>query len=115
MLSLERILKILESFGFSKVDAEVYVYLAKKGLTEGRELAIGLRMTKQQLYQVLKHLKEKRVVTSSSDHPTLFSALDFEELLKLYIKLSKQKARSIEEAKKEILESWKNMKEQDNN
>ena len=72
-------------------------------------------MAKRQLAQVLRHLKEKGVVTNSPDRPTLFSALDFEELLKLYIKLNQQKARSIEEARKEILESWKDMEAQDNN
>jgi sugar-specific transcriptional regulator TrmB len=30
-LSLERIVKLLDNFGFSKDDAEVYIYLAKKG------------------------------------------------------------------------------------
>jgi sugar-specific transcriptional regulator TrmB len=114
-LSLERVIKILERFGFSRVDAQVYVYLAKSGPKEDRELTLGLRMAKRQLTQILKHLKEKGVVTISPDHPPLFSALDFEELLKLYIKLSEQKARSIEEAKKELLESWKNMEAQDNN
>ena len=114
-MSLERIIKILERFGFSRVDAQVYVYLAKTGPKEGRELTIGLRMAKQQLYLVLRHLKEKGVVTNSLDHPALFSALDFEELLKVYIKLNEQQAKSIEETKREILESWKNMEDHTNN
>ena len=102
-------------FGFSKADAQVYVYLAKTGPKEDRDLTLALKMTRQQLCQILKHLKEKRVVTSSLDHPTLFSALDFEELLKLYIKLNKQQAKGIEETKKELLKSWKNMKNHSNN
>jgi HTH-type transcriptional regulator, sugar sensing transcriptional regulator len=109
------VIKILENLGFSRVDAEVYVYLAKTGPKEGKDLTIGLRMAKQQLYQVLRNLKEKGVVTSSTDHPALFSALDFEELLRLYINLNKQQAKGIEETKKELLESWKNMENHANN
>jgi HTH-type transcriptional regulator, sugar sensing transcriptional regulator len=114
-MSLERVIKILERLGFSRVDAEVYVYLAKTGPKEGREVTIGLRMTKQQLYHVLRHLKKKGVVTSIKGHPNLFSALDFKELLKLYIELNQQQAQSIEEVKKEVLESWRDMEPHKNN
>ncbi len=97
------------------MDSEVYVYLAKTGPKEDRDLTIGLKIEKRQLTQILRHLKEKGAVTNSPDHPSMFSALDFEELLKLYIKLNQQQARSIEETREEILESWKKMDPYNNN
>jgi sugar-specific transcriptional regulator TrmB len=114
-LSLERVIKILERFGFSRADAKVYVYLAKTGPKKDMDLTIDLKMVKRQLTQILNHLKEKGVVTNSPDQPHLFSALDFEDLLKLYIRLNEQQAHGIEETKKELLENWKNMELPNNN
>jgi len=109
------VLKILDGFGFSRVDAEVYVYLAKTGPQNDKDLADGLKMSKQQLYLSLKSLKEKGVITSTLEHNKLYSALAFEELLKAYIKLNEQQAEIIKQTKKELLESWKNIKNYVNN
>jgi hypothetical protein len=38
-MSLGRVLRLLESMGFSRVDSEVYVYLAKTGPKSSRELS----------------------------------------------------------------------------
>ena len=100
ILSLERVLKTLEGFGLSRVDAEVYVYLAKKGPKKGRELANALRITKQQLYPSLKNLKNKGVVTVSLERPVLFSAVAFEKVLELFIKIKVDQAKAIKETKK---------------
>jgi predicted transcriptional regulator len=51
-LSLERVLKTLEGFGLSRTDAEVYVYLAKKGSKKGRELANALQITNSSCIQL---------------------------------------------------------------
>jgi sugar-specific transcriptional regulator TrmB len=114
-MSLERVLQLLKSFGFSRVDAEVYIYLAKTGSQRGKDLADGLKMSKQQLYPILKNLQGKGVVISSSTRPALFSALAFEELLHLYVKLKIDQAQIITENKDELLESWRNVTQNGNN
>ena len=108
-MSLERILQLLKSLGFSRVEAEVYVYLAKTGPTKAKDLKIGLRMTKQQLYPALLGLKKKRIVTSRPERTALFSALTFEELLNRYVKTNLDQAEIIKETKEELLANWKNM------
>ena len=113
-LSLERVLRLLEDFGFSRVDAEVYVYLAKAGPQKGKDLNNGLKMPKQQLYPALESLQKKGVVTRSSERTTLFSALTFEELLNLYVKLNVEKAQMIKETKQELLASWRDMTKKNN-
>jgi sugar-specific transcriptional regulator TrmB len=106
-LSLERVLKTLESFGLSRTDAEVYVYLAKKGPKEGRELADALQITKQQLYPCLKNLKSKGIITVSLERPAMFSALAFEKVLELLIEIKVEQSKAISETKKELLASWR--------
>jgi len=103
------VLRLLEDFGFSKVDAEVYVYLAKTGPQKGKDLNDGLKMPKQQLYLALESLQTKGVVARSSGSPALFSALAFEELLNLYVRLNVEKAKIIKENKEELLASWRDM------
>jgi sugar-specific transcriptional regulator TrmB len=108
-LSKERVLKTLEGLGLSRVDAEVYVYLAKKGPRKGRKLANDLQITKQQLYPSLRNLEKKGIVTTSLDRPALFSALAFEKVLELLITIKMDQAKAIKETKKELLKSWLSM------
>ena len=113
-MSLERVLRTLEGFSLTRVDAEVYVYLAKTGPQKGRDLTSGLKMTKQQLYPILKGLQKKGVVTSSSERPALFSALAFEELLNLFVRLNLDQAQIIKETKDELLANWRNVTKKNN-
>ena len=113
-MSLERVFKILEGFGFSRADAIVYIYLAKAGPQKGRELMRGLRMPKEQLYSELKRLHQKGVVTRSSEHPALFSALAFEELLNLFIRANVEQAKSLKETKEELQASWRSVTKRNN-
>jgi len=95
------------------MDAKVYVYLAKKGPKKGRELANALQVTKQQLYPSLKNLKNKGVVTASLERPALFSAVAFEKVVELLIKIKVEQAKAIKETKEELLSSWRSMTKQD--
>jgi sugar-specific transcriptional regulator TrmB len=114
ILSLERVLKTLESFGLSRMDAEVYVYLAKKGPQKGLDIADALKIRKQQLNFILKNLQSKGVVTASPEHPALFSAVAFEKALDLLVEANMEQAKAIKETKEELLSSWRNMTRQDN-
>ena len=87
-MSLERVLKTLESFGLSRVESEVYVYLAKAGPSKAMDLTISLRMPKQKLYPILKKLKEKEIVITKPERNNLYSALAFTELLNRYVKIN---------------------------
>jgi sugar-specific transcriptional regulator TrmB len=97
----------LEGFGFSRAESEVYVYLAKVGPSRVKELSFGLRLTKQQLCPALNGLRKKGVVASRPEHDRLFSAIAFEELLCLFMRINSEKVKVIEETKQEIVESWK--------
>jgi sugar-specific transcriptional regulator TrmB len=114
-VSLERILRALEGLGLSRMESEVYIYLAKAGPCKARELCAGLRMTKQQLYPVLKGLKKKGIVASRTEHAKLFSAIAFEELLDLFMKLSAEKVKILTETKQELVDSWRETTKQNNN
>ena len=102
-MSLERVIKALISLGLSRLDAEVYVYLAKKGPNKVVYLARALNYSKQKIYSSLKNLQNKGLVTRDL---TIFSALPFEEALDLLIKMEKEQAQIMHESKEELLATW---------
>ncbi len=105
-MSLERILTALQELGLSRLESEVYVYLAKAGPSKVDELGARLRMTKQQLYPALAQLEKMGIVASKPEHARLFSAVAFEELLDLFMRVSAEKARAVKETKQELVKSW---------
>lgn len=113
-MSLERIIKTLEEFGLKRLDAEVYIYLAKKGPLRAGEVAAALKLSKQKLYHSLKNLRNKGVITAGSEQPAFFSALVFENAIDLLVRANIEQAKAIKETKEELLSSWRSMKWQDN-
>jgi sugar-specific transcriptional regulator TrmB len=103
---LERIIKTLEAFGLSRVDAKVYIYLSKTGPQNVEELIEALKMTKQQVLSSIKNLRDKGIVASSVGHPILFCAFSFEKVLEILINTEIEHAKTIRETKKELLSNW---------
>jgi sugar-specific transcriptional regulator TrmB len=109
-MSQEQVLKTLRDFGFTYVDAAVYVFLAKKGLQKGLDIRKALKISKEQLYSSLRSMKSKGIISSTIEHPARFSALPFEKVLDLFIKAHLEETRRLQSSKKEILSNWQNLK-----
>jgi sugar-specific transcriptional regulator TrmB len=104
-LSLEKIITILEGLSLKRTEAEVYVYLAKKGPQKAKDLADALKIRKRQLYSILKKLQAKGVVTASHKQTTVFSALNFENALDLLLKNNIEQAKALKKTLEERLSS----------
>lgn len=96
-MSLERIINVLEDFGFKRIEAEVYVYLAKRGPQKAKELVIALKIPKRQLGSILKKLQTKGIVTVYHKQTTLFVAVEFEKTLNMLVKDNIEQAKAIKE------------------
>jgi sugar-specific transcriptional regulator TrmB len=112
-LSLELALKALKSLGLKELDAQVYVYLAKKGTHGEKDLANALKLTKQQLYCSLESLKAKGMVSVTIEHPVRFCAISLEKVLDLLMKTMMEQAKALQANKEELLYTWHSMIEQD--
>ena len=108
-MAQERMLKTIANLGFGKRDAEVYVYLSEMGPQEGKIIARALNLSRQQLYRSLKCLRKGYVVNMSVDHPARFSAIPFEQLIELAIRVKLEQARELEESREELLSGWRSM------
>lgn len=102
-------LKILESFGLARSGAEVYIYLAKKGPKTGKEIASKTRLSEAEIWSTLKSLQKKGFVSASAEHPVLFFALSFEQVVDMMITLKDEEAQTIKETRKELLSSWRDI------
>jgi predicted transcriptional regulator len=80
-LSLERVLKLLENFGLTRSDAKTYIYLAKNGPKNEENIAVAMKLTKNQISPILKNLLKRGLISSNSEYKEVFSALMFEQLL----------------------------------
>lgn len=112
-LSLERIVKILDNFGFSKDDVEVYIYLAKKGPRREIDLSKALKLTDKKLNLILKNLQSKGIVTATVEKCELFTALSFEIVLDQLVKFDIEQASAITENKEILLASWRSSIQKD--
>ena len=100
-MSLERIIKILENFGFKRIEAEVYVYLAKRGPMKAKDLAKALKIRSPELNLILESLQAKGTVTVIHDNQVVFKAVAFE---KTFDRLVNDNIEQV----KTIKNSWKN-------
>jgi sugar-specific transcriptional regulator TrmB len=105
-LSEETVLNTLVSFGLSQIEAQIYIFLAKKGAQKGRDIRKALKITKQQLYPSLRNLQNKGIVSSTIEHPARFSALPFEKVLDLFIEAKVEETQRLQQSKDEILSKW---------
>ncbi len=100
-------IKILGGLGFSKADAEVYIYLAKKGPRKETDLFEAFKFTDKKLDLILNNLKSKGLVTATVEHSEVFLAIPFESVLDQLVKSNIQQASAIRENKEEILSRWR--------
>ncbi len=108
-MSQEKVLKTLKELGLARLDAKIYVFLAKRGPQKAKDVARALRISKQQLYPSLRSLQSKGLVNSTFEHPARFSAVSFEKALDLFAKAKMEEAKSIQQSKDEILLHWQSI------
>jgi sugar-specific transcriptional regulator TrmB len=111
-MSLERIIKSLESLGLSQTDAQVYIYLATTGPKKARDVIKALTINKRQVYRSLKRLQNKGITVTKNERPFLFSAVPFEEVLDLLMEIKKEQAQALQESRKEFLSNWRKIVEE---
>ena len=104
-LSLNLVIEALTSLGLTRRDAKVYVYIAKKGSHKAVALSRELSYSKQKIYDSLKILQSKGLVSKSDSE---FFAIPFEEALELLINWKKKETNNFQNSEREILSNWKN-------
>jgi sugar-specific transcriptional regulator TrmB len=99
------VIKALVDLSLSRLEAEVYVYLAKKGPQTIVNLSKALNISRQKVYSSIKYLQTKGLVSKDR---TIFSALPFNEALELLIEEQEKEERFLKEVREELVGNWMN-------
>ncbi len=113
MVTEEKLLEALMGLGLKEIDAEIYVFLAKKGPQKGIDIAGALSLRKQPLYRSLKSLQCKGCVKATRERPSRFSAVSIEEVVDLLAGANLKEAQHLEENRQGILSYWQTMIKKD--
>ncbi len=91
------------SLGLTQLEAQIYVYLAKKGPREEKDLAHALETTDEELCRSLLNLQENGFVTSKIEHQTIFTAVPLEQVIENIVKAKTEETQRMEEEKENYL------------
>ena len=97
----------LERIGLKSEEVEIYLLLIKNGSQKGSNIAKILKINRRQLYRSLKILQNKGMVKAISKSPAQFSAVSFDKVLDVFIRMNKAEANRIEQYKEELLSKWR--------
>ncbi|MCW3999882.1 MAG: hypothetical protein NWE93_06560 [Candidatus Bathyarchaeota archaeon] len=106
-MSEEAVRKVLQDFGLTEKETDIYIFVAKHGVLKGGEVAKQTHTSKALVYRILKSLQEKGIVESTLEFPARFSAVPFEEVIDLNVKSKLSEASRLEGEKKLLLSHWK--------
>ncbi len=101
------ILKKLVNLGLTQHEAEVYIFLSRKGRSTAREITAANGVSKAQVYRNLKNLQSKGLVEAAIELPTKFTAVSIEKVLNLFVRTKKAEVISIEKNKRDLISSFK--------
>ena len=101
----------LMHLGFTKTEAQVYLYLTTEGPKKSDQIAKALNISIQYLNQSLKKMQDESIIQVSPKYSNIFSVVPFEKVLDLLIKTNIEEAKRMIKNKKELLSSWRAMTE----
>ena len=106
LLSRESIKNALINFGLTEKEAEVYIFIAKRGALRTGQISKQLKKNKGQVYRILSNLKKKGVVEATLEFPTRYSAVSLEKAINAFIKSRREEISIVEKTKKDLLRDW---------
>ena len=103
----ETVAKVLNDFGLTDIETEVYIFLAKHGVLRNREIATQMKKDRAQTLRILKSLQSKGLVEATLEAPIRYTSIPFERVIDLNIRSKKDEAALLEAKKNELLSHWK--------
>ena len=106
---MEKIKEILENFGLTARESEIYIYLGRNGRLKGCEIARKLRIHKGQVYRILRRLQNMGLVEVTLEIPAQFSAVSFAKIIDSKIRAISEDATLLKHSRKDLLQNWSNI------
>ena len=103
--------KTLRNFGLSEKEAELYIFLGKRGPLKSGEITKQLKMNRGQVYRILRNLQKKVLIEETLEFPARFTAVPLETVIDSFVKSRQEEVARIEETKKDLLSDWENIRQ----
>ena len=105
-MALDRLSEKLIDFGFTKEEAEVYVFLSSMGPSPARVVSRRFDINRMRAYRTLKSLEDKGLVERIIGRPMRFVANPLKESLSKYIDGFRERLTELETREEDIIEDW---------
>ena len=105
-MALDKLSEKLIDFGFTKEEAEVYVFLSSMGPSPARVVSRRFNVNRMRAYRTLKSLEEKGLVERIIGRPMRFVANPLQEALNKYIDGFRERLTELETREEEIIKDW---------
>jgi sugar-specific transcriptional regulator TrmB len=102
-LSLKSVEEQLVSFGLSRKETMIYLYLLANGPREVSDISHGLNIAKADIYKYVDELEGKGICREILTHPSKFEASPLSEALDSLILKQDERIESLTKAKDEIV------------
>jgi sugar-specific transcriptional regulator TrmB len=103
-MSLPGLHSRLREYGFSKEEAEVYVFLTAMGPTPARVIARRFSVNRMRAYRVLKGLEDRGLIQRIMGRPVRYVAAPAADVLSRSVEEAKQRLSALEADEKRVLE-----------
>jgi sugar-specific transcriptional regulator TrmB len=108
-MSLKRAMQTMKGLGLTEREAEIYLFLTKRGSLNENDLSFALNISKKKLSQSLINLEIKKMIKVSQKNITMYSAINLEKVLNESMKKSRQLAKELQAKRDEFLAIWDDM------
>lgn len=101
----------LLKFGITNEEANILLFLMKRGPTKASDIAKGTGISRTDVYYVLKSLQNKGLVIANMAKPVRFVSISLEKMIDFLIHTQKQSLCSMENLKEQVKDIWSKIRE----
>jgi sugar-specific transcriptional regulator TrmB len=105
-MALDSLSEKLINFGFTKDEAEVYVFLSSMGPSPARVISRRFDINRMRAYRTLKSLEDKGLVERIIGRPMRFVANPLQESLSKYIDGFRERLTELETREEQVIDDW---------
>ena len=112
-MSVSALHERLTGFGFTKDEAEIYVFLTAMGPTPARVIARRFDINRVKAYRTLKELEDRGLVNRIMERPVRFTAQPIENILQEKIQSTREILKGLEVNQNRIIEDLVKLRDVD--
>lgn len=101
---LKKVTELFAKFDLSQYESYIYMFLAKNGRKTAPQIFKTLRIPRTETYRILTKLQGRGLVTSSLEHPMIYTASSINKVAESLINQEKNRINDLEAHKQELID-----------